>query len=131
MANVLILFSHKLTEEQEKDLKNQGVDSFIFMPENLKNLWGNVPPELKSLKDFSKNFIDWIKENSKEGDYLIIQGDYGLTNILVDFSFKNGLIPIYSTTERIHQDIKLPDGSVKIVKTFKHKIFRRYEKWED
>jgi len=131
VANVLILFSHSLTKEQTEDLKRMGVNEFIFMPSDLKEKWSGVPPSLESLKDYAEEFISWIKENSKEGDYLIIQGDYGLTAILVDFAFRNNLIPIYSTTERIHREVKLPDGSVRMEKLFKHKIFRRYEKWEE
>ncbi len=131
MENALILFSHKLTDEQLEDLKNMGVKRIISLPPELSLKWKSVPPEISSLKGYAKDFIEWIDENSEKGDYVLIQGDYGLTVLIVDYCLRKGLIPIYSTTERVHREVKLRDGSIRMEKLFKHKIFRRYEKKEN
>ncbi|HAI75914.1 MAG TPA: hypothetical protein DCM08_06660 [Microscillaceae bacterium] len=69
---------------------------------------------------------DWLKANAQASDYALIQGNFGLAFILVNFCRAIGLIPVYSTTERQSVEVKQADGSVITQRIFKHKLFRKY-----
>lgn len=126
---MLLVFSHQLTEEQKHDaIYNLNINEFISMPKDLQNLWMNIPPTLTSLEKYLKPICNWIKEVSKESDYILIHGDFGAVYLMVNYAFSKGLIPIYATTERKVVEKRLPDGSIKFERVFKHKIFRKYEK---
>ena len=118
-----LLFSHKLTNAQIEDAKKLGVDEFIYLPEDLQRKFSNVPPELENIKEYAKDFEKFL-ENAKSGDYVLIQGDFGLTCHMVNFSKSKGLIPVYATTKRISKDMK-KDGKIIKVSEFKHIRFRR------
>ena len=119
-----LLFSHKLTNEQIEDAKKLGVDEFVYLPEDLQKKFSNVPPELESIKKYAKDFEKFL-EKAKNGDYVLIQGDFGLTCHLVNFSKNRGLIPVYATTKRISKDMK-KDGKIIKMSEFKHIKFRKY-----
>jgi hypothetical protein len=119
-----LLFSHKLTDAQIEDAKKLGVDKFIYLPEDLQRKFSNIPPELESVKEYAKDFERFL-ENAKSGDYVLIQGDFGLTCHLVNFAKSKGLIPVYATTKRISKDIK-KDGKVVKISEFKHIRVRKY-----
>ena len=119
-----LLFSHKLTDAQIEDAKKLGVDEFVYLPEDLQRKFSNIPPELESVKKYAKDFEKFL-ENAKSGDYVLIQGDFGLTCHLVNFAKSKGLIPVYATTKRISKDIK-KDGKIIKISEFKHIKFRRY-----
>lgn len=130
---LLILFSHELTDSQKQDIRyNLKIKEslIIQLSPDLKEKFSNVPAELKSICDFSQEFIEWIGSNGNPGDYVLIQGDYGVTFYLVDFCLKNHYIPLYATTERVQQEVQNPDGRVIIKRFFEHKHFRRFEAWE-
>ena len=122
---MFLLFSHKLTEEQIEDAKNLGIEEFIYLPKDLQEKFSNVPPEIEDIREYSKSFINFLKNNAKNNDYVLIQGDFGVVFNVVEFCKENNLIAIYSTTKRVVKEQKI-DG--KIVKTseFKHIRFRRY-----
>jgi hypothetical protein len=122
---MFLFFSHKLTSEQIEDAKNLGINEFIELPQNLQYLWSNVPPELEKLDEYIEPFKEFLEKNAKKGDFVLIQGDFGISCKLVTFSKEKGLIPVYSTTKREAKEIE-KDG--KIIKTsqFKHIQFRRY-----
>ncbi len=129
MPKMLLVFSHELTDEQRVDaVQHLNIDEVVAMPESLKKLWMNIPPGLTSLKEYLKPICNWIKEVAEKEDVVLIHGDFGATYILVNCSFKLNLIPIYATTERAVNEQRNPDGTVKIERVFKHKMFRRYEK---
>jgi len=52
------------------------------MPNELHNKWSNIPPELEDLRDYLNDILEWIDLNAQEGDYALIQGDYGATLLL-------------------------------------------------
>jgi hypothetical protein len=122
---MFLFFSHKLTSKQIEDATNLGIKKFIYLPQNLQQLWSNVPPELEELNEYIKPFYKFLEKNSKKGDYVLIQGDFGLSCKLAAFSKEKDLIPVYSTTKRKSVEIN-KDG--KIIKTseFIHIRFRRY-----
>ena len=126
MSNMFLLFSHKLTDEQIKDAKeNLGVNEFIYLPEDLQYKFSNVPPEIEDIKEYSKDFKEFLKNNAKKQDFILIQGDFGVVFQMVEFCKENNLKAIYSTTKRVVKE-QIIDG--KIIKTseFRHIRFRNY-----
>ena len=120
--NIVLLFSHILTETQAKELKEQyRCENIIYMPEEIKMRWmsvdDNTSPEI---------FESFLLDNLKKGDYVLIQGDWGMTYKLITFAKKNGFIPIFSRTTR---NVKEVNNGDKIIKTsiFQHIGFRKYE----
>ncbi|MHA1228267.1 MAG: CRISPR-associated protein Csx20 [Candidatus Hodarchaeales archaeon] len=109
---------------QKKTLE---VSEILDAPLEIKRQWSDVPPKLKSLKIFLNPFYEWVEKNSEQGDFILIQGDFGATFIMVNFSFSLGLIPIYSTTERIVESEVGDKGEVQMRRIFKHSFFRKYE----
>ncbi len=127
MARFLILFNHVLTGDQELDAVDLlGIDSFCYPPTEISVLWKSVPPEAPELRPILSPVFQWIDETASAGDYLLVQGDFGATWMIVDHAMKKGLVPVYSTTERVAQEVKLPDETVKTLHWFRHVIFREY-----
>ena len=126
MPALHLFFSHRLTPEQEQDAKESlKVDRFIYLPEDLQQLFSNIPPHLEDLSEYVRPFVQYLLQNAKVGDFVLIQGDFGLCYKLVQASFTLGLIPIYATTQR--QTIeRVENGEVIKVSTFRHIRFRRY-----
>jgi len=123
---MFLLFSHKLTDEQIKDAKeNLGVDEFVYLPSSLQKKFSNVPPELEDIKEYSKIFIDFLKDNAKKEDYVLIQGDFGVVFNVVEFCKESNLKAIYSTTKRVAKE-QIIDGKVVKISEFKHIKFRNY-----
>jgi len=128
MAKMLLIFSHRLTEEQVKEAKkNFNVTEFVYLPEDLQYIWSNVPPE----GEFNERYLDGIKSflisNSNENDYVLVQGEYGATYLMVKWCFENNLIPIYSTTKRVYEFTKNDDETIENKHIFKHVSFRLYK----
>jgi hypothetical protein len=117
MKSLHLLFNHRLTPEQEADAKaSLGVERFVYLPEALQKLWSQVPASDVNLIIYLEPIKIWI-ESAKSDDYVLIQGDYGAAFHLINYCIEGNYgIPVYSTTERQTQEIKLPDGE-----------FRRYE----
>lgn len=129
MRRMLLLFSHELTSDQRVDAaENMGIADFVPLPRRLQELWSNVPASGELESELVNRFTDWISGNSREKDYILVQGDFGLTFVVVEWCLRNGLIPVYSTTERIAHEEHAHDGSVRIIHIFRHAGFRRYAK---
>ena len=127
MRKFIILTSHKLVEEQIVDAQTRyGVKQFVYLPEELQKLWSNVPADLDSLENYSKPLKSWLVTLSKQGDVVMIQGDFGLSYNLIDYAKRLGLITVYATTKR---DSIEKDG-VKI-SVFKHIMFREYREYRE
>ncbi len=127
MKRMFLCFNHELTREQIQDAKrNLNIDEFIHLPSRLKKLWQNIPPDLLDISSYLKPIIDWLKTKTREGDLILVQGDFGATYLIVQFAFKEGLIPVYATTKREVIEKKMPDGKVEMIHQFRHVIFRRY-----
>ncbi|MDD2650442.1 MAG: CRISPR-associated protein Csx20 [Candidatus Cloacimonadales bacterium] len=126
MPNLVLLFSHQLSRDQIADAeKSMLINEYIMMPNELKELWANVSPEVE--KPNIKPFTSWLESITKEGDYILIQGDYYMTYHMVQWAFHNNRIPVYATTKR-ETIIKQVEATNEVIKTsvFKHVIFRKY-----
>lgn len=124
---LFLLFNHTLTETQEADARqNLGVAAIVLPPPEIRRLWGEVPPEADSLADHLAPICAWLAQESKPGDYILIQGEFGATWIMVNEAASIGLVPIYSTTKRMTEEVDLPGGEVDIRHRFVHVRYRRY-----
>ena len=129
MMKIFLLFSHKLTNDQELDLKNnQHIEEFVYLPKPLQELWSNVPPEIGAfaLREYAKPFREFLQENATPGDLVLISGDFGLTCIMANIACAEGLKPVYATTRRDVVETKDENGNVVKRTVFKHVRFREF-----
>jgi hypothetical protein len=125
--SLFLIFNHRFTDAQELNARaSLGVTEIVYLPRDLKDIWNNIPSGSTEISDHLAPVRDWLNEASKQGDYVLVQGDFGACYLMVLFAMERHLIPIYSTTERRVVEEQQPDGSVKLTHEFKHRIFRRY-----
>lgn len=122
----LLLFSHQLTENQEKELvQNFKVKKIVSLSSELQEMWSNVSIK-KNYKENLEKIKKYIEENFNENDVMLVQGNWGYTYNIVKWSIEKKLVPVYSYTERNVEEIK--DGeNVKKISYFKHVKFIEYE----
>lgn len=121
----LLLFSHQLTENQEKELvENFKVKKIVSLSSELQEMWSNVSIK-ENYKENLEKIKKYIEENFNENDVMLVQGNWGYTYNIVKWSIEKELIPVYSYTERNVEEIK--DGeNVKKISYFKHVKFIEY-----
>jgi hypothetical protein len=128
MPTLFLLFNHRLTPDQETDARQSlGVSAFEYLPEPLQAIWSQVPPDAASLITYLEPVRTWLASQARSGDFVLIQGDYGATYLLVQAAVKLGLTALHGTTARQTLEHPQPDGSVKIERVFRHARFRPYE----
>ncbi|QUB96286.1 hypothetical protein J5A73_06580 [Leptotrichia sp. oral taxon 218] len=122
----LLLFSHQLTENQEKELvENFKVKKIVSLSSELQEMWSNVSIK-ENYKENLEKIKKYIEENFNENDVMLVQGNWGYTYNIVKWSIEKKLVPVYSYTERNVEEIK--DGeNVKKISYFKHVKFIEYE----
>ncbi|TAE72069.1 MAG: hypothetical protein EAZ85_10180 [Bacteroidetes bacterium] len=127
MKNLILLFSHSLTDDQKEDAKQDwGVENFVALPSDLQQIFSNVPADLETINEYLQPIEKWLLENSQKDDFVLIQGDFGAVYYLVNIAKNNHLTPIYATTERKSVENMQSDGSIKTERIFKHKRFRKF-----
>lgn len=127
MKNLILLFSHSLTDDQKEDAKQHwDIENFVALPTDLQTIFSNVPADLETINQYLEPIEKWLLENTQKDDLVLIQGDFGAVYHLVNFVKNNNLFPIYATTERKSIETSQPDGSIKTERIFKHKRFRSY-----
>ena len=125
--SLFLLFNHQFTTTQEADArKSLGVERIVNLPQGLQDLWSSVPPDRAEIVPYLEPIREWLQSQSNSKDYVLIQGDFGATYLMVRFAFDRGLIPIYSTSFREAVEEHKPDGSVLLTHHFQHRMFRRY-----
>ena len=126
IKKALLVFSHEMTENQEKELNEvYNVEKIEKLPKDLQEIWSNVSIE-KNYKENFEKIKKYVEENFNKNDVILIQGNWGYTYGLVKWSIEKGLIPVYSYTERNVEEIK--DGeNIKKISYFKHVKFVKYE----
>lgn len=122
-----LLFNHTLTPEQEVDAKvSLEINKFVYLPDELQQIWSNVPSNLTSLDEYLKPISNHLKANLKPNDYILIQGDFGATYMMVNLAKSLGATPLYATTKRdVAEETK--DDQVIKKSIFTHGRFRVYE----
>ncbi len=127
MPNMFLLFSHSLTDEQLNDAqKTLRIQECISLPEELQARWSDVPPELEMIDDLLQPLFDWLLKEARPGDFLLVQGDFGVVYLAVTFAFAYKFVPVYATTQRKVMEKRLPDGKVQVQRMFQHVRYRRY-----
>ena len=121
----LLLFSHQLTENQEKELvENFKIKKIVSLSSELQEMWSNVSIK-ENYKENLEKIKKYIEENFNENDVMLVQGNWGYTYNIVRWSIEKKLVPVYSYTERNVEEIK--DGeNVKKISYFKHVKFIEY-----
>lgn len=127
MPRLFLLFNHELTPEQEAAVWEElGVTEIVVPPPELQARWRQIPPDLDGLAVYLRPLRDWLQQETRPGDYLLVQGDFGATYLMVRYACARRLVPIYATTQRQAQEERQPDGCVRLVHYFRHHKFRRY-----
>lgn len=131
MPKFFSIMNHNLSKRQKEEIvKSLGVKSILELPEKLKKIWLNLSPVGALDVDNLSQIVNWLKENTKYDDYVLVQGEFGATFYIVDFCFKHGLMPLYATSKREYDEIILKNDNVKRTHIFNHVQFRRYERYE-
>ena len=123
---MFLLFSHKLTTLQEADARNSlGIEEFVYLNEKLQKIWSNVPPSLEDLREYLEPIKEYLRENIKANDIVLVQGDFGVTCYMVRVVKELGGVAVYATTKRDVEEIRVGD-KVEKKSIFKHVMFREY-----
>ena len=131
MPSVLCLLNHDLTKRQSEELvEKYSAFQIMYPPDALKKTWASIPTNNEISGSELAEFTDWIIVNSKPGDYLVVQGEFGSTFYLVEFAFAHHLIPLHSVTKRIAREMRINEV-VRRTYIFEHIRFRRYAVYEE
>ena len=126
---LFLLFNHTLTEIQIADARESlGISEIIEIPEDMKILWREFPPEAAALFEKLQPVLQYLRTNARPGDYVLVQGDFGAVFLVVQFALDNGLVAVYSTTERDVVETHTDPNVVNVQRTFRHRRYRCYEK---
>ena len=127
MRKMILVFSHKLTQEQKDDaIENFGIKEFLSLPKELQNIWSNISPDIQTLEKLLEPIKEFIKNNSKKDDVVLVQGDFGAVYIMVNFVKDLELLGVYATTKREAKEYQ-ENGKLIKQSIFKHRRFREYE----
>ena len=127
IRKLFLIFNHEITKEQVENAQNKhGITDFLEMPHELKEIWKQIPADDEHIAGYLEPVKKWVLSQAGKNDFLLVQGDFGATYLMVDFAFTHGLIPVYSTTARQAAEFRQPDGSLKTEHVFRHRIFRKY-----
>lgn len=127
MSELYLLFNHTLTLDQEKAACHDlGVAKIVEPPDGIRNIWQQLPPNAQHLYPLLEPVRAWLRDVAEPGSFLLVQGDFGATYLMVCFALEQGLIPVYATTRRRAIEEHLTDGTVKTVHVFHHVRYRKY-----
>lgn len=128
LNKLFLIFNHQLSQEQEKEAREAlKIEEIVNLPPQLQDFWSNIPPDVELSEEMFEDITAFLIQNRGEREnFCLIQGDFGATVYLVSWCFKNGFVPIYATTKRVAKEVVRPDGTVELLKVFKHERFRRY-----
>ncbi len=125
---LFLLFNHRLTAAQEGDAyASLGITRIVSPPADITKLWADIPPDAEAVAPALAPIREWLVAEATPGDFVLVQGDFGASFVMVNAAFRLGLIPVYATTVRQAVEQHLPDGTVEISHIFSHVRFRRYE----
>ena len=123
---MMLLFSHNLTNLQIEDAKSSlQIEEILSLPANLQEIWSNINPEIderENLEEIKK----YLKLKMNKDDYVLIQGEWGYSYEMVNWSKNENFVPIYSASRRDYHEEVESDGSVKNIHIFKHIKYKKY-----
>ncbi|WDU84649.1 CRISPR-associated protein Csx20 [Caloramator sp. Dgby_cultured_2] len=113
---MVLLFSHDLTQEQIKEANERfNIEEFIKLPEKLQQKWSNVPPEGEFTEIYFDDFKEFIEDNLRKGDFVLIQGDFGATAYMVNWAFKRALSLFM---QQLLENMRITKGKTEALKIF-------------
>jgi hypothetical protein len=126
-VTLFLIFNHRFTPSQEADARRiLGVERIAALPGDLQQLWRQIPPDLPEISGYLEALRGWLLGHARNGDFVLIQGDFGACYLMVECARQNGLVPVYSTTRREAAEEIQSDGTVKLTHHFEHRMFREY-----
>ena len=129
---ILSIMNHPLNEEQVKALKKEfGKDiKIVELNEAQKKIWGSIPADatVDEIEAYIKPIINLTYKTAQYENWLICTGDFTAFKLITDLWLnslpsKGLLLP---TTERVSEEVKQKDGTIKKVSIFKHVRFRKF-----
>lgn len=124
---MFLLLSHALTEEQIHEAKERfGVVAFYPLPDSLQSLWSDIPAEGEWQPSWLESIKEWLLQEGKPGDLVVVQGEFGATVYMVNWLRQHGFRPVYATSRRHVEEKRLDDGTVVASRIFRHVQFRDY-----
>ena len=125
-GKLYLLFNHKLMEDQTADAyKTLKIDEIIYLPKELLEIWSNIPAEEEHIGYRLEEISQYFTQHLKAEDYVLIQGDFGATYLMVQKIIELGAKALYATTKREAVE-KIINGKHVKTSTFKHIRFREY-----
>ena len=125
---MILLFSHKLTEEQILEVKESyKVEVFLSLPKELQTLWSNIPADAENITDLLTPIKEFLSLYANREDLVLIQGDFGAVYNLVNLAKEQRLVALYATTLRRTQEYINEKGENVKKSIFEHRRFREYE----
>jgi NAD(P)H-flavin reductase len=123
---IYILLNHVPTEEQIKNLRQNGFIEFIEPTDQIKKIWSNIDPYLNEMSrnKLASIIIDEILENKANAVW--IQGENGMIFSIVSILLSYGINCYYATSKREVNEVQMPDGSVQKTSIFRHVQFLKY-----
>ena len=120
----LIVMNHELTEDQEKDLKNNWNITHIWVMSTVsKSIWRNIPPNMD--KNELKKHIKLITEKEIKGfNFIIIAGELTACTIIIDAARRQNIRVLTATSQRESVETVSPSGETVKKSVFKHVRFR-------
>lgn len=124
--------NHELTPHQEKEVKEvMKCRCIITPPKKIKDIWIKITPYGMIDTEALEEITDYLSIKAREGDYVLVQGEFGATFYIVDYCFWNGLVPVYATSERRYNERHTEEGSIERHHIFSHVQFRKYVRWRN
>lgn len=119
------IFSHILSAEQRTDAREQfAVSEVVEFSDKLLKLWSNIPANKEKIKPLLEPLWEHLKDIKKD-DYVLVQGDFGATYIVVEWVKSQGATAIYATTQRDTVE-KIEKGKSIKTSIFSHVRYRIY-----
>ncbi|MBB5022254.1 CRISPR-associated protein Csx20 [Desulfurispira natronophila] len=127
MKSLFLIFSHRLTAEQEQDAReNLGITHFVPLPSELQELWSNLPPEPDEIHPLLQPIKQWVARHAVSGDIALVTGDFGATWNMVNFCHSLGIIAVYATSRRMVIEERGAQGTTIKRSIFDHVRFRTF-----
>ena len=123
---MVLLFSHHLSDEQKSQAHNLGITHFLSLPKDLQQLWSNIPPEEADIAHYLQPIKQWFEDVVNSGDFALIQGDFGACYHMANFAKTHSVTPLYATTQRVAIE-KTDQGKTLKTSIFQHIRYREYQ----
>ncbi len=99
----------------------------MALPDELRCIWSSVSPDSYEIRSTIEPILKYIRDEVQEGDFCLVQGDFGATCLAVQQIWSSCAVPIYATTKRRVVE-EVYGNETRKVSLFEHVRFRAYER---